>query len=117
MSNEREQALFAAIDGGDLDCGARNHLGGEPALAGARDAAGVSASLHARYRGRSDIADALVAAAPTIDIFDAAAAGRVADVARCLDRGARRREGVFGRRLHRACTSRHSSIDPTSPRC
>lgn len=84
MSSEREQALFAAIDGGDLDA-VRGIIGGEPALADARDAAGVSASLHARYRGRADIADALVAAASTLDIFDAAAAGRVSEVAKRLD--------------------------------
>ncbi len=84
MSSEREQSLFAAIDAGDLDA-VRGIIGSEPALAGARDAAGVSASLHARYRGRADIADALVAAAPTLDIFDAAAGGRVSEVAKRLD--------------------------------
>jgi ankyrin repeat protein len=84
MSSEREQALFAAIDGGDLGA-VRAIIGTEPALARARDGVGVSAALHARYRGRSDIADALVAAATTIDIFDAAAAGRVPEVSRCLD--------------------------------
>jgi ankyrin repeat protein len=85
MSNEREQALFAAIDAGDL-AAVQQMISGTPELAGTRDAAGVSATLHARYRGRSDIADLLVAATPTPDIFDAAAAGRVPDVARCLDR-------------------------------
>ena len=84
MPNEREQALFAAIDGGDLDA-VRRMLAEEPALAGSRDATGVSASLHARYRGRADIGDALIAATSALDIFDAAAAGRTADVARLLD--------------------------------
>lgn len=84
MSNEREHAFFAAIDGGDLDA-VRTIIAAEPALAGARDGTGVSAILHARYRGRAEIADTLLAAAPGIDIFDASAAGRVAEVARCID--------------------------------
>jgi uncharacterized protein len=84
MSNEREQALFAAIDGGDLGA-VRTIIAAEPALAGAHDGTGVSAILHARYRGRTEIADALLAAVPGIDIFDASAAGRVTEVARCID--------------------------------
>jgi len=84
MSNEREQVLFAAIDGGDL-AAVRASISGDPALAAARDPAGVSASLHARYRGRSDIAEALFAAAADPDVFDCAAAGSLAGVARCLD--------------------------------
>ncbi len=84
MSSEREQALFAAIDGGDL-VEVRAMISGDPALAGARDPAGVSASLHARYRGRSDIADALFAAAVNPDIFDCAAAGSLVGATRCVD--------------------------------
>jgi len=84
MSNEGEQALFAAIDGGDLET-VRAMIKGDTTLAAARDPAGVSASLHARYRGQSDIAEALFAAAPDPDVFECAAAGSVAGVARCLD--------------------------------
>lgn len=84
MSSERAETLFSAIDGGDLGA-VRTIIAAEPALAGARDAAGVSAILYARYRGRTEIADALLVAAPRIDVFDASAAGRVGEVARCLD--------------------------------
>lgn len=84
MSDERELALFAAIDGGDLDA-VRAMITAHAALAAARDASGVSASLHARYRGRSDIAAALFAAAADPDLFDCAAAGSLDGVARCID--------------------------------
>lgn len=79
MSDERELALFAAIDGGDLDA-VRAMITAHAALAAARDASGVSASLHARYRGRSDIA-----AAADPDLFDCAGAGSLDGVARCID--------------------------------
>ena len=68
--------LFEAIAGGDLDR-ARKLLADDATLAGARDAQGLSAVTQARYRGRDDIVDALLDAAPELDVFEAAAVGRL----------------------------------------
>jgi len=78
------QPLFDAIAAGDLDA-VRRLVDANPEWAAARDARGVSAALQARYRGRTDIADVLVAASHALDVFDAAAAGRTDEVARLLD--------------------------------
>jgi uncharacterized protein len=48
----------------------------DPAAAGARDPSGLSAVLMARYYGRTEILDALLAAVPELDVFEAAAVGR-----------------------------------------
>lgn len=47
----------------------------EPALVAARDAAGVSALMLARYRFDRAVTDALLAADPELDVFEAAALG------------------------------------------
>ena len=47
----------------------------DPALAGVRDEHGVSAVLLSRYRFARPVTDALLAADPDLDIFDAAALG------------------------------------------
>jgi uncharacterized protein len=67
--------LFIAIDAGD-DAAVERLLAANPSLASARDADGVSATMHALYRGRRAIAEALAAALPALDIFEAAALGR-----------------------------------------
>ncbi len=67
--------LFTAIDAGD-DAAVERLLTAHSTLASARDADGVSAAMHALYRGRRTIANALAAALPALDIFEAAALGR-----------------------------------------
>jgi ankyrin repeat protein len=52
-------------------------LKAEPALAGARDAKSVSMVLLALYHQQREVAEALVAANPPLDVFDAAALGRL----------------------------------------
>lgn len=74
---------FALLDG-DL-APLVDLLGEQPALAGARDAAGVSLVLQARYRGRLDAVDAVLAAGPPIDVFDAAGLGRAERLRALLD--------------------------------
>jgi ankyrin repeat protein len=70
-----EADLFDAIDKGDQNRLSR--VVGETArLAGARDADGVSALLHARYRDNLPAVEALLRANPPIDVFDAAGLGR-----------------------------------------
>jgi ankyrin repeat protein len=49
----------------------------DPALANARDQAGLSALMLARYRFDRDVTDALLAADPDLDVFEAAALGYV----------------------------------------
>lgn len=68
--------LFDAIDRGDLEA-VRAALAAEPELAAARDRDGVSATMHALYHGRADAAEALAAALPALDVFEAAALGRL----------------------------------------
>jgi ankyrin repeat protein len=66
--------LFAAIEAGDADR-VRDLVTGAPALAGGRDAQGVSALMRARYRLDRGVVQALMAAEPDLDLFDAAAFG------------------------------------------
>lgn len=66
--------LIRAVDAGDAAAVAAL-LAEDPGLAGARGADGVSALLHARYRGHREVLDALLAADPDMDVFDAAALG------------------------------------------
>jgi hypothetical protein len=76
-------ALFAAIDAGDPDLVA-SALEIDPTLAAARDADRVSATMHALYRGRPDLAEAIAAVLPGLDVFEAAALGRVDRLAALL---------------------------------
>jgi ankyrin repeat protein len=69
------QDVFDAIDAGD-DARLAGMLSADRSLAGERDAEGVSAALHARYRNRHRAVELLLAAGPTLDVFDAAALGR-----------------------------------------
>jgi hypothetical protein len=50
-------------------------LAADPLLAAARDASGLSAVMHARYRGSRDALQLLLAAGPPLDLFEAAATG------------------------------------------
>jgi ankyrin repeat protein len=75
------EELFQAIESGDLTEVSRL-ISDEPELATARSSEGISAVLAARYRGRQDITEAILAARPSLDIFDAAALG---DVDRLLE--------------------------------
>jgi len=68
--------LFAAIDAGD-EARVVELLDGAPSLAAARDVGGVSATMHALYHGRVPIAKRLAAALPELDVFEAAALGRL----------------------------------------
>jgi ankyrin repeat protein len=68
--------LIAAVDAGEAATVA--HLvADDPDLASARGPDGVSALLHARYRFDRETLDALLAADPAMDVFDAAALGHL----------------------------------------
>ncbi len=75
--------LFEAIDRGDL-LAVEAGVAAEPPLAAERDADGVSATMHALYHGRAEIAEAIAASLPGLDIFEAAALGRAERVLELL---------------------------------
>ena len=68
--------FFAAVDAGDAETVVRM-VAADPSLASARGEDGVSALLHARYRFQRAALDALLAAEPEMDVFDAAALGHI----------------------------------------
>lgn len=68
--------LIAAVDAGDV-AAIERFLAVDPFLAGSRGTDGVSALLHAQYRFHRDVLEALLAGDPEMDVFDAAALGRV----------------------------------------
>ena len=73
-------AFFDAIKSGSLD-EVRRLVGQQPALAGTRDANGVSGILTAVYHRRPEVAAALVEMGAPVDIFEASALGLVDRVA------------------------------------
>jgi ankyrin repeat protein len=77
--------VIAAIHAGDIDK-VKALLQGDPALASARDDRGVSALMHAYYRGRKDIAEIILDFRSDLDIFEATASGKADTVAAILDR-------------------------------
>ncbi len=76
--------LFEAIEA-DNPAEVRRILAADPGLAAKRSPAGVSAVLSARYRQRQDLVDAVLEAAPDLDVFDAAALGRTDRLTDLLD--------------------------------
>jgi uncharacterized protein len=76
--------IFDAIATGDLDR-VRELIAEDDRVAAARDAGGLSAVTQARYHGRDDMVDALLAAGPELDVFEAAAVGRTARVRELID--------------------------------
>jgi len=83
VTESRTAELLAAIDAGDAET-VRATLAADPTLAAARDADGVSATMHALYHGRPEIAETLAAALPALDIFEAASLARLARVRELL---------------------------------
>jgi hypothetical protein len=80
----RTEELFQAVHEGKLDR-FRALLAEDPALARARDERGVSVLLQARYRGRFDMIEALLALrAGDLDLFEAAALGDTDRLARLV---------------------------------
>lgn len=90
---DREE-LFAAIAAGDAFA-VRQLVTADPSLAEARGADGVSALLQARYRFDRPVMDALLAADPELDVFEAAAYGYIDRLSERLDEDPSR-VGVLG---------------------
>jgi ankyrin repeat protein len=75
--------VIKAVQGGDLEK-LRALLAQAPSLATARDENGVSAIMHALYHRRKDALALLLAARPTLDIFEAVGTGNRERVAELL---------------------------------
>jgi len=67
---------FELLQAGDFD-GIGRLVEAEPGCAEARDANGVSLLMQTLYRGRRDLAEAIAARKKGLDIFEAAALGRM----------------------------------------
>ena len=68
-------SIFELVRSGNVEL-VREALQHDPHIAAQRDAHGVSAVMHAVYRGDAEILAAIVAADPPLDVFEAAALGR-----------------------------------------
>lgn len=82
--NQQEEVISAVQNGDAERLGTL--LKQSPALAGARDASGVSAIMHALYRRQRGALDLLLAARHDLDIFEATSAGRSERVTELLRR-------------------------------
>jgi ankyrin repeat protein len=76
--------MMAAVAAGDVERVAAL-LADDPSLVSARGEDGVSALLLARYRFDRPTMDTLIAADPDLDLFEAAAYGRIDRMRQCLD--------------------------------
>jgi ankyrin repeat protein len=76
--------LVAAVKAGAADRVA-SIVSEDPRLAAARDGDGVSALMLSRYRGDRSVTDALLAADPELDVFEAAALGYLDRLRQDLD--------------------------------
>ena len=76
------QLCFELLRKGDAD-GVRRLLEEDPGTAEARDASGVSLLMHSLYRGRRDLTELIAAKKRALDIFEAAALGKLERLKDC----------------------------------
>src|SRR6202521_1218752 len=98
------ETCFELLQAGDADL--RRILQQDPAHSEARDSAGVSLLMHSLYRGRRDLAELIASKKEALDIFEAAALGRLDRLKQCLRDAAsainsRSKDGFTA--LHFAC--------------
>ena len=77
-------SIFEAIETGNVER-VRELVGADPAAAAARDEAGVSAVLQAKYHGKDDLIPILRDALPELDFFEACAVGDTERAAELAD--------------------------------
>jgi len=99
------ETCFELLQAGDAD-GLRRILQQDPAQSEVRDSAGVSLLMHSLYRGRRDLAELIASKKEALDIFEAAALGRLDRLKQCLRDAAsasnsRSKDGFTA--LHFAC--------------
>ncbi|HKA04941.1 MAG TPA: ankyrin repeat domain-containing protein [Acidimicrobiales bacterium] len=103
--------LIDAVRAGDIRT-VQRLLGTQPSLASTRDADGTSVVLLAYSGGHRRVLDALLAAGPDLDVFDAAALGHVnqLEILLGLDPSLASAEGVAGTTpLHLAARYGHAA--------
>ncbi|HLX85349.1 MAG TPA: ankyrin repeat domain-containing protein [Terriglobales bacterium] len=76
---ENSQQAFGLLQSGDAD-GVKRLLDQDPAASEARDPSGVSLLMQSLYRGRRDLAELIASKKKSLDIFEATALGRLADL-------------------------------------
>ena len=99
------ETCYELLQAGDAD-GLRRILQQDPAQSEVRDSAGVSLLMHSLYRGRRDLAELIASKKEALDIFEAAALGRLDRLKQCLPNAAsainsRSKDGFTA--LHFAC--------------
>jgi ankyrin repeat protein len=70
------ETCYELLQAGDAD-GLRRILQQDPAQSEVRDSAGVSLLMHSLYRGHRDLAELIASKKEALDIFEAAALGRL----------------------------------------
>src|SRR5438477_9910088 len=85
--------LFTAIKGGD-GVAVERLLETDRGLVDARDREGLSPILAALYRGRNEIAAAILRRGPKLNVFEAAAAGDLARIRELVGRDPAQANGV-----------------------
>jgi uncharacterized protein len=81
---ESSKRCFELLQAGDAE-NLRRLLEQDPAAADARDANGVSLLMHSIYRGHRDLAELIASKKKALDIFEAAALGRLDRLKQCLN--------------------------------
>jgi uncharacterized protein len=106
------QDVMAAVQSGNVEQ-LKELLAQDRSLGAARDGSGVSALMHALYRQRKDIVDALRATGLEFDVFEAASMGRSDLVEEMVERDPRlanARSGDGFTPLHFAAFFGHESV-------
>src|SRR6202790_1721633 len=77
------ERAFELLQAGDTD-GLRQLLEQDSAFSEASGSPGVSLLMHSLYRGRRDLAELIASKKKALDIFEAAALGRLDRLKQCL---------------------------------
>src|SRR6202163_4430138 len=77
------ETCLELVEAGDAD-GLRRLLEEDPSSSEARDSTGVSLLMHSFYRGRRDLGELIASKKKALDIFEAAALGRLDRLKQCL---------------------------------
>ena len=85
----KRTTIFDAVASGD-PARVKRKLAREPETISSRDQDGLTPLMSALYLGKGDVVDALLTREPELDIYEAAALGRVADLRRLVGRSKRR---------------------------
>ncbi len=85
----KRTTIFEAVESGD-PARVKRKLSREPESISSRNENGLTPLLQALYAGQDDIVQLLLSCGPDLDVFEAAALGRVQDLKRAVGRSKRR---------------------------